>query len=527
LLETRRRQYAPTTWIARRGSNLRLRAPRAPQRDDAVSNVTDTLIRPAEVAALPAPQGGPVRRWRFLRALQVLALVVADLTMLHAAYRLAYLIRYRFVVRPGIEIPPPELYLDTVVIIAVCLVSVLAFFRHYIPRRGMSRIDLLYSLFVAVSAAFIIGLAVITMVFRELGLPRVVLVGWWAGAIILIWLTRVILDTGLRIGRAHGVDTANVLIVGAGESGEIIREKIRHAPELGYRVVGFVDDVHIDLFETGAPILGTLADVPRLIREHHVSELIIAAPRLEQRDVLELVANCARERVNVKLFPDIVQIMSSEVTTSDLTGLPMVQVRDVALRGWNLGLKRAMDIIVSAIALVLLSPMLMALAVAVKLWGGVGPVFYMQERVGLDGKPFHLIKFRSMRADAEASTGPVWATEHDRRRTRIGTFLRRWSLDELPQLVNVLVGEMSLVGPRPERPHFVEQFSREVPRYGERHNEKAGMTGWAQVNGLRGNTSITERTKYDLFYVENWSLAFDVKILLKTIGAIFRDKNAY
>ncbi|MGE3910461.1 MAG: sugar transferase, partial [Chloroflexota bacterium] len=350
------------------------------------------------MAAL-APAGGPApRRWRLLRALQVIALIVADLAMLHAAYRLAYLVRYRVVIRPGVEIPPPETYLDTVVLMALCLVGVFAFFRHYIPRRGLSRIDLLYSLFLAISATFIIGLGMVTLVYRELGLPRLVLVGWWGVSIVLIWFARVVLDTGLRFGRAKGVDTANVLIVGAGESGEIIREKIRHAPELGYRVVGFVDDVHLDLFETSAPILGTLQDVPRLIQQHNVSELIIAAPRLEQRDVLELVANCARAHVNVKLFPDIVQIMSSEVTTSDLTGLPMVQVRDVALRGWNLALKRTMDIIVSAIALVILSPFLMALAVAVKLWGGSGPVFYTQERVGLDGRPFHLIKFRSMRA---------------------------------------------------------------------------------------------------------------------------------
>jgi len=473
------------------------------------------------------PTGGPVRRWRLLRAIQVVALLAADLAMLHAAYRLAYLIRYRVVIRPGVDIPPPEAYFDTELVMAVCLIGVFAFFRHYIPRRGLSRIDLLYAVFLAVSAAFIIALAVMTMLFRELGLPRVVLVGWWAAAVILIWLARVILDTGLRLARAKGLDAANVLIVGAGESGEIILEKIRHAPDLGYRVVGFVEDVHLDLLPTGAPVLGTLADVPRLIQAYNVSELIIAAPRLEQRDVLELVANCAKERVNVKLFPDIVQIMSSEVTTSDLTGLPMVQIRDVALRGWNLALKRSMDLVVSAVALVVLSPFLVALAFAVKLWGGPGPVFYTQERVGLDGRPFHVIKFRSMRADAEASTGPVWASPDDLRRTRLGTFMRRWSLDELPQFVNVLVGEMSLVGPRPERPHFVEQFSREVPRYGERHNERAGLTGWAQVNGLRGQTSITERTKYDLFYVENWSLAFDVKILLKTIGAIFRDKNAY
>jgi exopolysaccharide biosynthesis polyprenyl glycosylphosphotransferase len=489
--------------------------------------VTDTLTRPAEARPAPLPEGGPVRRWRLLRAVQVAALIVADLVMLRLAYQLAYQLRYQIVIRPGVEIPPPETYADTQAMMAICLVGACGFFRLYIPRRGFSRIDLLYSIFVAVSAAFVIGLAAITLLYRELGLPRLVLVGWWAIAIALIWLARMILDTTLRLGRARGVDTANVLIVGAGESGEIILEKIRHAPELGYRVVGFVDDVPPELVPAGAPVLGTLADVPRLIRQYNVSELIIAAPRLEQRDVLELVANCAREHVNVKLFPDIVQIMSTEVTTSDLTGLPMVQVRDVALRGWNLALKRSMDLIVSAITLVLISPFLVAMALAVRLWGGPGPIFYTQERVGLDGKPFHLIKFRSMRADAEEATGPIWAAPDDRRRTRIGAFIRRWSLDELPQFINVLLGEMSLVGPRPERPHFVEQFSREVPRYGERHNEKAGMTGWAQVNGLRGQTSITERTKYDLFYVENWSLAFDVKILLKTIGAVFRDKNAY
>jgi exopolysaccharide biosynthesis polyprenyl glycosylphosphotransferase len=489
--------------------------------------VTDTLTRPAEVSAASTPEARAFRRWRPLRAAQILALILADLAMVYAAYRAAYRVRYWVEARTGADIPLPEAYSETVVVVGLCLVGALAFFQLYIPRRGQSRIDLLYILCLGVSTGFVLSLAVVTMMHRELGLPRLVIVCWWAVAILAIWVARVILDTGLRLSRSYGVDTANVLIVGAGESGEIILDKIRHAPELGYRVVGFVDDAHLDFFPAGAPILGTLADVPRLIRQHQASELIIAAPRLEQRDVLELVANCAREHVNVKLFPDIVQIMSTEVTTSDLTGLPMVQIRDVALRGWNLTLKRTMDVIVSAIALVVLSPFLMAIAVAVKVWGGAGPVFYTQERVGLDGKPFHLIKFRSMREDAEAVTGPVWASPDDRRRTRIGTIMRRWSLDELPQLVNVLVGEMSLVGPRPERPHFVEQFSREVPRYAERHNEKAGMTGWAQVNGLRGQTSITERTKYDVFYVENWSLAFDVKILLKTIGAVFRDKNAY
>jgi exopolysaccharide biosynthesis polyprenyl glycosylphosphotransferase len=304
-------------------------------------------------------------------------------------------------------------------------------------------------------------------------------------------------------------------------------DKIRGVPQLGYKVVGFVDVDDPGAVPTSLPLLGTLSDVVPLLSKHDIGEVIIAQPSLTHQQTLDLVSACARQRVNVKVVPDVLQIMSSEVSTSDLTGLPMMRVRDITLRGWNLALKRTMDLSLSAIGLVLLSPFLMLVALFVKLTSPAGPVFYTQERVGLDGRPFHLIKFRSMRVDAEAETGPIWAQPNDERRTWIGSFIRRFSVDELPQLVNVLVGEMSLVGPRPERPHFVEQFRRIIPRYAERHNEKAGMTGWAQVNGLRGQTSIDERTKYDIFYVEHWSLAFDIKILLKTLAAVIRDRNAY
>jgi len=200
-------------------------------------------------------------------------------------------------------------------------------------------------------------------------------------------------------------------------------------------------------------------------------------------------------------------------------------VRDVALRGWKLTLKRIMDIVGASVALVLLSPLMLFMAILIKL-DSPGPVFYVQERMGLDAKPFPMLKFRSMRQDADAN-GPGWTTKNDPRRTRFGAFIRRYSLDELPQLINVLLGHMSLVGPRPEQPYYVEQFRRSIPRYMERHREKAGITGWAQIHGLRGDTSIAERTKYDLWYIENWSLWLDIKILIKTLVRIFTDRSAY
>jgi exopolysaccharide biosynthesis polyprenyl glycosylphosphotransferase len=204
----------------------------------------------------------------------------------------------------------------------------------------------------------------------------------------------------------------------------------------------------------------------------------------------------------------------------------LLTVRDVALRGWRFTLKRMVDIVGSVIGLILLSPLMLLTALLIKLESR-GPAFYAQERMGLDAKPFSCLKFRSMRQDAEAQTGPVWATKDDPRRTRLGILLRRFSIDELPQFINILLGHMSLVGPRPERPVFVEQFRRSIPRYMDRHREKAGLTGWAQVNGLRGDTSISERTKYDLWYIENWSLWLDFKIILRTVFNWVFEKNAY
>jgi exopolysaccharide biosynthesis polyprenyl glycosylphosphotransferase len=234
------------------------------------------------------------------------------------------------------------------------------------------------------------------------------------------------------------------------------------------------------------------------------------------------------EGLNVELMmvPDMLDMMTSRVRIQDIEGIPFLKIKEIPLSTWNRINKRVFDIFFSSLILVLTLPLTVVLAAIIKLTSR-GPIFFVQERISLDGKPFFVIKFRTMRTDAEASTGPVRAKKGDPRVTLIGRVLRRTSLDELPQLWNVLTGHMSIVGPRPERPFFVEQFKGKVPRYLERHRVKTGMTGWAQVNGLRGDAPIDERTKYDIYYVENWSLVFDMKIILKTIRAVIFGNDAY
>src|SRR5947209_4109858 len=468
---------------------------------------------------------GLVRGLSGLRGLYVVALVVSDLIMLRLAFVLAYRMRLLGDARAGQPVDPPNTYDDLALLCVLVIVLIFAVRRLYIPRRGFGRVDLLYQVAAAVGLGWLAALSFTFFMYRALEPPRLMLVYWALLSIGFVWLTRVVLDALLREAHRRGRDLERVLIVGDGEQALLVEAKIRAAPELGYCIAGFIGN--------GAPssrvqpVLGGLGDIPAIVREQGVGEVIIAWAGISHHDLIDIVTGCTRQRVDIKIFPDIFELMAREVETSELTGLPLMRVRDVALRGWMRFLKRALDVVVSWSMLVLLSPWLLCMALLVKLTSPNGPILHVQERVGLDGRPFYMLKFRSMRPDAEAESGPVWAVPNDPRRTRLGEIIRRFSLDEFPQLINVLVGEMSLVGPRPERPEFVAQFANLVPRYRERHMEKAGMTGWAQVNGLRGQTSIVERTEYDLFYVETWSLAFDIKILLKTLAAVIRDRNAY
>jgi exopolysaccharide biosynthesis polyprenyl glycosylphosphotransferase len=454
-----------------------------------------------------------------------LVTVVVDAVMIAAAFYAAYSLR-RVTAYPRPLNPRPfSFYGGMLLIHVLSLLVTFFFYRLYHFKRGLSSIDKSYSIIAAISFGTVASVAVTSFAYKnELDYPRAMVIYAWVLGILFVVAGRLLTDyLHSRYRRAR---PTRVLIVGGGDVGRMILQKITQSPNLGYQPVGFADDTPGRKEVAGLPVLGNTSHVGFLIRERDVQEVIIGLPEASHEQVLDLISMCEQERATVRVFPDVFQIIASDIGIDDLNGLPLLTIRDVALRGWRLALKRAMDLVVSAVALILMSPFLLLCALVVKL-DSPGPVFYAQERTGLDARPFQMLKFRSMRADAEEETGPVWATKDDPRRTRFGAFIRHHSLDELPQFINVFVGDMSLVGPRPERPLFVEQFRQIVPRYMERHKEKAGITGWAQVNGLRGDTSIIERTKYDLWYIENWSLLLDIKILLRTVFSIFRDQNAY
>jgi exopolysaccharide biosynthesis polyprenyl glycosylphosphotransferase len=463
-------------------------------------------------------------------ALFALLLVANDQIMVALAFYLAYWFRQVIAVPPPVNIAPFRDYLGMLAIQMLAMFILYFFSRLYDVQRSMPRLDEFYRIFAATSIGTVITIALTTFLFKnstlELDFPRVMVIYAWLLTVVLVTLSRSLLVIVRNWLRRRGMWTDRLLIVGTGDVGRMILQKIRQMPRLGYRVVGFVDgESSLTQEIMGVPVLGGIDDIPDLIQEHEIEEVIIGRPELSHQELLAIISRCERGQVGIKIFPDLFQIIATELSIGDLGGLPLLSVRDVALRGWKLTLKRAVDLVGSAAALIVLSPVLMLVSVAIKL-DSAGPVFYAQERMGLDAKPFWCLKFRSMRIDAEEQ-GPGWTTEDDPRVTRLGRMIRRFSIDELPQLINVLVGEMSLVGPRPERPIYVEQFRRSIPRYMDRHREKAGMTGWAQVNGLRGDTSIAERTKYDLWYIENWSLWLDFKIMLRTLFSVFADRHAY
>lgn len=478
-----------------------------------------------------------------VRTIYTVSLLLLDAFLVAVAFVLAYQVRALI---PWPEKLAPDVTLSRytgllVVQVASVITSLFFYKRYYIPR-AVSRVDQLYYVFAGVSLGTMMAVATSSFIFKSsefvLDYPRAMIVYAWLLTIILLMIGRGVHETIRSWLRERGWGKDRLLLVGTSDTARMILQRILWSPQLGYELIGVIYDGNEAEAKgskgklaggkrpkqiLGVPVIGVPADLPHLIEKHAIDEVIIAMPEKGHRETMRIISYCERGRVSIKVFPDIFQFVTSEATIDDLGGLPLLSVRDFALRGYLLIFKRLMDIVGASLGLIFFSPLMLLTAIAIKL-ESPGPVFFVQERMGLDGRPFMMIKFRSMRKDAEEN-GPGWTTQNDPRQTKLGAFLRKVEIDELPNLINVLLGEMSLVGPRPEQAHYVAQFRKIVPHYMERHREKGGMTGWAQVNGLRGNTSITERTKYDLWYSENWSILLDIKIILRTFWQIFERRN--
>jgi len=344
---------------------------------------------------------------------------------------------------------------------------------------------------------------------------------------VLVGLFRWGISAALARIRRSGGNLQRVLVIGAGELGRLVVERLDAHTEFGFRVEGFLDDDPGRQRRKiqGVPVLGTTEDLESVVAAHGIDQVMIALPLAAYHRTVQLIRRAGQLLVDIKVVPDVLQYYVMRAGIEDLDGLPLINLTQIPLEGWNQIVKRAFDIVGSAILLLATSWLFPIIAWLIKREDG-GPVMFSQIRTGLDGRSFRLYKFRSMRVDAEEDGEAHWTRAKDSRVTRVGEWLRRTNLDELPQLYNVLRGDMSLVGPRPEQPKFVERFRSRYPAYNVRHRVRAGLTGWAQVNGLRGDTSIRQRIVHDLYYIENWSLGLDIRILWRTLRIAIHDALA-
>jgi Undecaprenyl-phosphate glucose phosphotransferase len=469
--------------------------------------------------------------------------ILSDALLAVTAFTLAYALRFHTTLAVLIPItkgvPPLRQYINVLPFVAVLVPLGFHLQGLYRLRRGRSRVDDFFAVFVGSILAVVFGIVTTlyvqtyfaTSAARSRGALEVSQAAWGIFLVLNVALTfssRELVREVLERRWRAGIGLKRILIAGSGELGRLVADKILEHRELGYQIVGFVDDKapgdHLGY--RGLPLLGTIDEAPEIAARETIDHLYVALPPEQHVQMLELIESTSREMVDVKVVPDLLQVIALRARLEDLDGVPVININDVPLQGLNSAIKRALDIAISAVALAVLSLPLLVIAILVRATSR-GRVFYRQERMGLDGKSFTIVKFRSMFHDAERDTGPVWAREDDPRVTPLGKFLRKSNLDEMPQLWNVLRGDMSIVGPRPERPHFVEQFKHRIPQYMLRHKVKAGLTGWAQVNGWRGNTPLEKRIEYDLYYIENWSVKLDLKIMWLTVLKGFFHKHAY
>jgi exopolysaccharide biosynthesis polyprenyl glycosylphosphotransferase len=456
----------------------------------------------------------------------LLLLSLVDACVCMAAWLLAYVIRWETGWIPvAYEVVPPWWWcLRTLPIVVL---SALVSFRLVGLYQLRRRWSLPFEIVKVLQATLLTLLIVLAVTFysRNPYESRMASLLFFFLTLIGVVTVRRSLGLYFKLCRRSGRMRHSALIVGTGRTASGIESALRRNNWLGIQPVGYVDDVdHGSL--RGVLTVGRIEDLPRLVEDHQIDFVFVALPLSRFHENKRIFRLLSGTLVDVRLVPDVPQLASMSVQVDEMEGLPLLNLRASPQSLVDHAAKRAMDMAGALFGLIFLSPVLAGIALAIKLHDR-GPILYFQERMGLNGRRFRMIKFRTMRVNAEGESGPVWASQQDDRRTWLGTFLRRTSLDELPQLWNVLVGEMSLVGPRPERPFFINKFRESIPRYMLRHAAKAGMTGWAQVHGWRGNTSLRKRVQYDLYYIAHWSIWLDLRILLLTFTRALRDKNAY
>ena len=454
-------------------------------------------------------------------------MLINDLSFVSLAWWLAYVLRFHTVL-----FPPPEPYLLRHYIIAYFFILIIwgcvfRFLDLYRPRRISGHLREAVDVIKGALLALLIFLGVIFL-FRDVILSRIVVVIFWILSVGFVNLSHVAFREFLRFFRRRGYNLRHILVIGSSVQVKKLVQQLRAHTHLGLRIVGVcVIDQSIPGQEPqGVLVLKSLEEALNKVRSCDADQVFITLPLEEAGKLREIRDLFGDEAVTMHFVPDLVDIAPLRGRIEEFDGIPIISIQSSPLYGWNSFLKRLVDFSVALVVVSIFAPLMIVIALLIRLTS-TGSIFYRQERMGLDGRQFQILKFRTMKTDAEDSCGPVWASENDPRVTSIGRWLRRTDLDELPQLFNVLKGDMSLVGPRPERPFFVEEFRRIIPKYMLRHKVKAGITGWAQVHGWRGNTSLEKRIEHDIYYIENWSLRLDLKILALSLFRGFLNKNAY
>jgi exopolysaccharide biosynthesis polyprenyl glycosylphosphotransferase len=452
--------------------------------------------------------------------------LIGDLLATCLAFFVAYWLRFEFEIHPVTKgLPPLSMYLRLLPVVLVLYPVVFYFQGLYHRRRMRSRFDEGMRVMMAVMLATVLLTAGLTF-YRppDFTYSRLFLAVFAVTDAVLVSLFRWGIGAGLARIRRSGGNLQRVLVIGAGELGRQVVERLEAHTEFGFSVVGFLDDDpgRQQRKIQGVPVLGGTDQLESVVAKYGVDQVMIALPLAAHYRTVQLVRRAGQLLVDIKVVPDVLQYYVMRAGIEDLDGLPLINLTQIPLQGWNQIVKRGFDITGSVALLLATSWLFPIIAWLIKHEDG-GPVFFSQVRTGLDGRSFRLFKFRSMRADAEGEGEAHWTRTRDSRVTGIGEVLRRTNLDELPQLYNVLRGDMSLVGPRPEQPKFVERFRSRYPAYNVRHRVRAGLTGWAQVNGLRGDTSIRQRIVHDLYYIENWSLGLDMRILWRTLRIAIHD----